>query len=208
MNGLVRGVEDEIIAEIEGATYPTEHQLDLDLVAPYKTATQARRRLNDARVPMDGRAMIVGSGVEEVFLNSDQFIRADRSGDSNAFRDALIGRVAGFNVYVVPGLAPDKAYAFHRTAFVLSTRAPLVPQGAPWGASMAWGGFSLRAVMAIDPETVVDNFNADIYIGTNTVPDYGEFDENGYWEPAVEVDLDYDTPVFVRAVEISADLSS
>lgn len=203
VSGLVRGVEDAIIAEMEGATYPLQHQLTLDVNAPYKTATAARRRLNDARVPMDGRAIVCGSAVEEVFLNSDQFIRADRAGDSGAFRDAEIGRVAGFRVFVVPGLDPDKAYAFHRTAYVLSTRAPLVPRGAPWGASMAWEGFSLRLVQAIDPETVVDNFNADIYLGTNIVPDYGAFDEDGYWEPAEEIDFDHDTPTFVRAVEIT-----
>lgn len=207
VSGLVRGVEDALIAEIENAIYPAQHQLQLDVSAPYKTATAARRRLNDARVPMNDRAIICGSGVEEVFLNSDQFIRADRAGDANAFRDAEIGRVAGFRVYTVPGLDPDKAYAFHRTAFVLSTRAPLVPRGAPWGASMAWEGFSLRLVQALDGDTVVDQFNADIYLGTNIVPDYGEFDDNGYWVPATEVDLEHDTPTFVRAVEITLEAS-
>jgi len=152
---------------------------------------------------MDGRALVVGSGIEEAILGSDQFIRADRAGDSGAFRSAEIGRVAGFTVYTVPGLDPDKAYAFHRTAFVLSTRAPLVPRGAPWGASMAWDGFSMRLVQAIDPEEIVDNFHSDIYIGTNVVPDYGDFDDNGFWVPATEIDFEHDTPVFVRAVEIT-----
>ncbi|MCK9496598.1 MAG: hypothetical protein M0R75_14040 [Dehalococcoidia bacterium] len=207
-NGLVRGLEDEIIAEVEAATYPVQHQLALDLDEPYKTVTAARRRLNDARVPMDGRAIVCGSGVEEVFLNSEQFIRADRSGDTGAFRSAEIGRVAGFPVFVVPGMDPDKAFAFHRSAFVLSTRAPLVPRGAPWGASASWEGFSLRLVQAIDPDEIVDNFHADVYVGTNVVPDYGAFDEDGYWEPSVEIDDEHDEPVFVRAVEITATFGS
>lgn len=207
-NGLVRGLEDEVIALAEGAAYPEQHQLTMDASAPYKTIIEARRRLNDARVPMDGRAMVVGSAVEEAILKSDQFIRADRSGDTGAFRNAEIGRVAGFPVFTVPGLDPEKAYAFHRTAFVLSTRAPLVPRGAPWGASMAWEGFSLRLVQAIDPDEVVDNFHADIYCGTNVVTDYGEFNEKGFFEPAQNPDFDHDDPIFVRAVEITLDEGS
>lgn len=208
VSGAVRAIEDQIIAEVEGATYPAQHQLSLDLTNPYKTAVQARRRLNDARVPQDGRAIICGSGVEEVFLNSEQFIRADRAGDTNAFRNAEIGRVAGFPVFSVPGLDPDKAYAFHRTAFVLSTRAPLVPRGAPWGASMSWEGFALRLVQAIDPDEIIDMFHSDAYTGTNVVLDYGEFDENGFFEPAETIDEDHDEPIFVRAVEITAEFGS
>jgi hypothetical protein len=216
MNGMGRGIEDEIIAEIAAAPYHANNQFDVTVDANgipdpgdmYRVAIRARQSLNNARVPNGDRAIICGSAVESAFLNDEQFIRADRSGSTQTFREGEIGRVGGFSVFSIPGLNPNKAYAFHRTAFVLSSRAPLVPKGAPWGASMSWNGFAVRVIQAMDNDTLVDNFHSDVYVGTNYVADYGAFDGNGKFEPSEEPDLDHDTPLFVRAVEITLEEGS
>lgn len=204
-SGLVRGLEDELIAEMTGAPYVPQHQLELDTTNPYSTVARARRLLSDARVPMEGRALAIGSGVEEMFLNDPQFLRADRSGSTGALREAEVGRIAGFPVFTVPGLPPDEAYAFHRTAYVLNTRAPFVPRGVAWGSSLSWQGFSLRVAQQVDPDELVDNFHADVYVGTNYVHDHGAFNENGQFAPSVEPDLENNTDaLFVRAVKITS----
>src|SRR5690606_38215245 len=119
-------------------TYPVAHQVPLDEQAPLETITRARRLLNDANVPMDGRTILMGSGVEEAILNNiDILNKANESGTDSALRDATIGRLRGFNLVTSNAIDPDKAYAFHRTAFVLSLQAPMVPSGASWGASAA-----------------------------------------------------------------------
>lgn len=205
-NGLVRGIEDEIIAEIEGADYHENHVLELDEEDPLATITTARRLLNDARVPFDGRALLVGSAVEEALINV--LTPVDETGSTGALREAQVGRLRGFNVFTVPGLDPDIAVAFHRTAFVLSSRAPVVPQGAPSGAVGSYGGFALRLVQAIDPEEVVDNVHADVYVGTDTVKDVGSFDANGHWEPAEDPDDQGAEEALVRAVKIALPSSS
>lgn len=206
---LVRGIENEAIALAESATYAFNVNMNA-FSRPYNAVVRARRMLNDARVPMDGRFLAVGSAVEEEILIDDQFARADHSGSTDALREAVIGRIANMPVISIPGLSPNDAYAFHRTAFVLSTRAPMVPRGAPDGATMAWEGFAIRNVFAVDPDEMVDNFHADTWTGTNIVTDYGEVTEDsdgdpetGFFVPDATPNLDSDVPLFVRAVRLS-----
>jgi hypothetical protein len=201
-NALVRGIEDASISLLEDATYDLNVNFD-DFARPYDAIVRARRKLNDARVPMDGRVIVVGSAVDELLLTDDLFVKANESGSTDALREARTGRIAGVNVYQIPGLEPGEAYMFHRTAYVLSTRAPMVPRGAPWGTTMDWEGFALRVVMAIDPEEVVDNFNADTWYGTNIVQDYGTIDADGFFEPSENPDISQPPDVFVRAVKLT-----
>jgi hypothetical protein len=203
LSAIVRQLEDEVVDEIAEAVYPAAHVLPLDADEPYNTIVDARNRLNKARVPMSMRTLAVGADVESVVLKSEQFVRADASGSTDALREAQIGRIAGMPVINVPSLAPAEAYAFHSTAYVLSTQAPVVPNGAPWGASLSWEDFALRVVQALDPDEVVDNVHFDVFAGTNHVQDHGSFDDDGLWVPSVEPDLENGTDLqFVRAVKI------
>lgn len=208
-NALVRGIENEAIALAESATYAFNVNIN-SFSRPYDAIVRARRHLNDARVPMDGRFLAVGSAVEELILTDDLFARADQSGSDDALREARIGSIAGMPVISVPGMDPNDAYAFHRTAYVMSTRAPLVPRGAPDGATMTWQGYALRVVFAVDPDELVDNFHADVWTGTSVVRDYGSITEDsdgdpttGFWTPDADPDLDSDEPLLVRAVRLS-----
>jgi hypothetical protein len=199
---LIRGIEDEIVDEVQGASYENEVTIDRD--APYDGIVDARRKLNDARVPADGRILIMGSEVESVFLKDDQFVRADASGSTETLRNAQIGRVAGLAAISVPALEPDEAYAFHRTAYVLNSRAPMVPASAAAGSTIAADGFALRVVQILEPDTVVDNFHADVWVGTNIVEDFGKM-TNGRFQPGIDPE---DPAVgeadrFVRAVKLT-----
>ncbi|MFW6091494.1 MAG: P22 phage major capsid protein family protein [Actinomycetota bacterium] len=201
--GIARGLEDEILDELDAPDYHFHHALDQD--DPHKTIAKARRNLNDARVPMEGRRLIVGSAVEELLLTDPQFVRADQSGSTSALRDAQLGRIYNFPVFAVPGLDPESAYAFHRTAFVLNQRAPMVPRGAPWGATRAFEGFSIRYVQTVNQDDPVDQVHADVFVGTNHVSDVGTFDADGLFEPAEDPDETAETELFVRAVKIDFD---
>jgi hypothetical protein len=200
---IARGIEDEIITEAQGADY--QYHLELDRTNPHKTFFRSRRHLNDARVPQQGRTIAVGSAVEEILLTSEQFIRADVSGSTDAFRQAVIGRLAGDPVIAVPGLDPEEAYHFHRTAYVLNSRAPFVPQGAPYGATASEDGFAIRLVQAIDPDEVVDNAHADVFVGTNHVTDVGEIDSDGTFTPAEDPNDSGAQTYFLRAVKVDFD---
>jgi hypothetical protein len=183
--GVAETLEDQLVAEMSGATYANTIPYTYssgnawnDLIVP------ARELLNKARVPMAGRVLAVGSGVETELLTTDLFVHADKSGNTTALQDAEIGRKAGFTIVSVPGLNPNEAYAFHRTAYVFSERAPVVPAGAPFGASQSYAGFAIRVVRVLDPDAIEDILATDAWVGTQVVTDPGYFDANGRFVPA------------------------
>jgi hypothetical protein len=205
LGGIVRGLEDEIVTEIQtGPTY--QHSLELDLDNPTYTLTRARRLLNDSRVPKEGRAVIVGSAIEEALINA--LTPADETGSDSALREAAIGRLRGFGVFQVDALDPYEGYAFHRTAYVLNSRAPFVSRGTPWGATESFEGFAIRVAQAVDPDELTDNFHADVYVGTNHVTDAGNVDDDGIFTPAEDPDESGVEDLFVRGVKITMAESS
>lgn len=168
-------VENSIAAEMVGATYPTDHNLTMPTGStddPFDTIVDARVALNKANVPMSDRFLVVGADLEGVFLKSDHLNRVDASGTDSALRNATIGRLAGFEAVIVSNALPsDVGFAFHRTAYVLSMRAPVVPDGATYGASQSFEGLAMRWIRDYDFRNVQDRSLIDTYIGTNIVAD-------------------------------------
>lgn len=201
---VARGLEDELVDTITGASY--DLTVDLDLEDLKGSFAEAREKLNKARVPMSGRTLLIGSEIDSALIQVDNLVRFDQSGSTDTLREATIGRVYGFNVVVSNEIAPDEAYAFHSTAYVLSSRAPIVPAGAPWGASNSFAGFAIRNVRVFDPDEVEDRFIADAWVGSNIVTDQGSLDEDGRFTPSEEPDDTTPTPTdqkFVRAVHLT-----
>jgi hypothetical protein len=199
MDAVARKLEDIIVAEIEGATYA--NTVEFDAADPFASIVEARKALNNARVPMSGRSLVVGSNLEAALIVSDRFSRQDSIGPAaaTALGDAKLGRIAGFDVFTSPAIDPDEGYAFHKTAFTMSTVAPAIPAGAPWGATMSHGGFALRVVRVLDSADIVDVLATDAYVGTSVVTDRGAL-TNGVFEPAEDASGGSD--LFVRAVKI------
>jgi hypothetical protein len=173
VRAIAEGVENAVVAEITGANYANT----VEVASPhpdniYDSLVDARVMLNKANVPMSERYLIVGSDFEGILLKSDDLHQVDRSGSSSALRDAVIGSIAGFSQVVVSNALPaDQAYAFHRTAYVLSMQAPAIPSGATFGASRSAFGLAMRWIRDYDFRNVQDRSLFDVYIGTNTVSD-------------------------------------
>lgn len=186
-NGVVEEITDQAAAAVSGAAYAntiafayaSDDPWD-DLIIP------ARELLNKAHVPMGQRVLAVGSSIEAAMLKKPAFFEADKSGTTDALSEATLGRKAGFQVVAAPELAPDEAYAYHRTAFALVNKAPAVPQGAAFGAMRSAGGFAMRMVRGFDLDTVEDRTIFDSWLGVTPVTDEGYFDANGIWVPADE----------------------
>jgi hypothetical protein len=211
VRAVAEGVEDAIAAQIVAATYEASHTIDADLFTStsahdwYKIANRARKILNDSDVPKSNRWMLVGSSVEEDILNNDKFIRFDSIGTSaeDALREASIGRIAGFTVMQSNSIPETDAYCYHRSAFVLATKAPAVPRGAAFaqgvtlgqgdqmGAQSGLSGINARWLMDYDYSNTTDRSLVDTYIGTAQVGD-----------PEDVTDPDSDMAL-IRAVRIS-----
>lgn len=59
-----------------------------------------RRGMNDLKIPMRGRQQIVSTEYEESLLSVDSFVEADKSGTSQALREAAVGRLLGIDTWM------------------------------------------------------------------------------------------------------------
>lgn len=138
----------------------------------HKAAVDARKALNDLKVPVAGRVIVLGSSVEAAALKEEGFRRVDQSGSTDALRGAVIGNVAGFTVIGnVQSLPEDFAMAFHRSAFVFANVAPTVPDGVVAGAGMAFEGLAMRWIRDYDSNRLRDRSVYSSFAGTASVED-------------------------------------
>lgn len=190
VRAVAEGLENKLATEMIGADYATT--VELDTTDPYKSLVDARVAMNKSNVPMAERTCVVGADLEGVFLKSEHLSHADKSGSDSALRDAVIGRIAGFgNIYVSNALPPDVGFCFHRTAYVLTMRAPAIPDGASYGKSQAYQGLAMRWLRDYDFRNVQDRSLVDTYAGTNIIADGPDGDDEN------------ETPDFVRAVKLT-----
>lgn len=216
VGGIGEQLEQEVADVITGATYGSTITHTAGTDDPYATAVAARGLLNNAHVPFAGRALVVGTDFEAELLTSSKFVDAGQSGSTSTLREAQIGRVAGFDVYTSPAIPSDEAYAFHRTAYAMVQRAPIVPNGAPWGAQQSYQGLAIRTVQIMDPDTVENRFIADAWVGATAVTDVGHYvgdpAAGGKFTPVTDPDnpvsgsanaWEDDTARLVRAVKIT-----
>lgn len=184
--GVVMEVTSQLAAEMTGATYARSISYTYTTGNAWKDIILAAREyLNKAHVPMGDRYLAVGASVETALLGTDLFVNAASSGDGGtALSDAVIGRKGGFTIIAAPELAPNEAYAYHKTAFAMSNKAPAVPAGAAYGAMRSQDGFAMRMVRGFSLDTVEDRTVFDSWLGTTAVTDEGFFDANSVWVPS------------------------
>ncbi len=190
LNPQVLAVAEELEAlvavAIEGAPYDPAQFVDYTETADgagaafYKALVDARKILNDAHVPAEGRFVALGSTVEAAVLKEDAFRKVNEAGSSDALREAVIGRAAGFTIIGnVQGLSPDFAVAAHRSAFAFANVAPEVPDGATAGGGMVFDGFALRWIRDYDPSYLRDRSVVSSFAGAASVNDGPDVDIDG-----------------------------
>lgn len=169
VSAIAYELEDYMAELIEGAPYEETILVDpTDTVPAFITADQ---RLGEDKVPNDSRVLVVGSALAAALAKDKQFRHADWSGDTanTALREAYVGRLAGMNVIKSLAIAPDKGYVWHKTAFILAFRTPVVPEGAKAGASFSTAGVALRWLADYDYSQLGDRTLLDVYTGRKVV---------------------------------------
>src|SRR5690606_13394065 len=99
---------------------------------------------------------------------------------SQTLRQGVVGQVANFDVMTSAFLPADFGMAYHRTAFALCSRAPVVPQGVAWGQTQSSGGFAVRVMQHLSQDGTGDLQNIayfDSWFGMSTVTDNGHMDD-------------------------------
>lgn len=135
-------------------------------------------KLGRNKIPASDRHAVFSPEGAGVCLGSSLFVEADKSGATDALRDASIGRVFGFDTYMSQalGLTNNDAgqadgVAFHRHAVALVTRPLAAPLGAQSTATsvVSYKGLGLRVVRDYDISTKKDITSVDVLYGTATL---------------------------------------
>lgn len=158
---IEKAVADEI-----GALAGTGLTWGSDYIAAF---ANARKALRDMGVPAQNLVAAVGTDVAASLLKSDLLRKVDSAGTDDALRNASLGRLMGFDIVESNMLPTGAGYFYHRDAFTLVLRAPRVPEGVPFGQSVAAQGFALRWIRDYDPTVLADRSIVSTFIGTETM---------------------------------------
>lgn len=132
---------------------------------------EARKFLSQADAPAEDRWLACGSDVFNRVLKL--LTPVDFSGSTDALRNAIAGRVYGFNVIEVPGMDVGEAVAYHKSAFAMAIRAPQNPKGATQSAAITGQGLALRQVFQYDAGTAQDQSLVSTFAGAAAVYEDG-----------------------------------
>lgn len=152
---IVKHVERAVASAMQAT--PVTAGITYASTTPAKAFTQIRKKLRSNGVPAEAPLFAaVGSGVYADLLDAD------------AIDDD--GKVRGFKIVESTRLDENEIVGFVREAFALVVRAPSVPDGAPYGASVAEGGFALRHIRSYDGTVAADRSLVSAFVGVQPMP--------------------------------------
>lgn len=211
IQAVAQGVNDDITGAIEAAPFEvTIGGAEQDLWGAF---VEARRVLGRFRVP-GSRIAIIDSDFEAALLNDKRITLAQNVGDAvaqGALRDAFIGRLAGFDIFVDTSLQPGQSFFGVGSAFVQTVGAPSVPRSVYAGASIALpSGTAARWIMDYDLDYQKDRSVIDCYVGSAPILD--QYLPKSVFEANEDLPKVYDPATlnryFVRGIKMTLDGTS
>ena len=136
---------------------------------PLEVVINARKVLNARKVPMGNRVLALAPDLAAMFINLKELKDASASGTTGTLREAVIGRLFGFDVIEDPALEDGFGIAYHRDAFAHVTRPSRQPAGAAQSATIAADGFALRWIEHYNPLQLEDQSVVDTFYGAATL---------------------------------------
>lgn len=184
--------QDILARYAEAAVIPIAEAIENDLftVAGTFTATTgtygtnlssasllaARKALNDAKVSLDNRSIILSTKDEVALLSDPALATYFAYSQAQGIKEGSIGRLYGFDLYtsqLVPAVAgapvQTKNFAFDPGAIILATRGlPDAPAGSGAQTSVVTdpvSGLTLRVTMAYNPANLGVQVTVDVLYG-------------------------------------------
>jgi hypothetical protein len=119
--GLVDDADTFILAQIYAAGTALTAAALADGDAAFDKVRDLRKALRKNHVPNSQLALVINAEYEALLVGADSKLTAmDVSGTTDGLRNASIGRLLGFDVYVsenLPNVAKPQAVAFHTSAY-------------------------------------------------------------------------------------------
>lgn len=180
MGAVATGAEDKLVAVMNALAADAGYQFDLTPGAgtsddqdedTKKVILKARTLMGTNFTPMEDRFLAVSPSIASRLLHL--LTPVVNSGTTDALRDAVIGRIYGFNVVEVPTLTDGTAIAYHRSAFAFANRAPALPKGATASSLASSQGISVRQVFQYDAGHAQDQSLVSTMVGAAAVYENG-----------------------------------
>lgn len=175
MRAVAEGMEGSIVTALETATPIATISLN-DFANTYEALIEAGTLLNEENVPRAGRVVVAGSRIEAQILSDERFSKVNEAGTSDALREAMISRAAGFTVVGSNAVDPWTAYAMDRYAVAFANVAPALPEGAAMAERVSTAGLALRYLRDYNPTNStgpVDRTLVDAFVGASSVEQDG-----------------------------------
>lgn len=172
VEAVVHDIEFTVIDAFEAAPglQTGETLAAYDATDPTKYLIGLRKIMRDRWVPVSGLNMVVGTQVYADFLASNRLLSVVDSGSTAALREGQVGQIQGWTVVESNLIGESDIVAFHRDAFTLAVRAPIVPAGVAFGASQSANGHSLRWIRDYDATVMKDRSIVSTFAGVQAMP--------------------------------------
>lgn len=167
---VVKGVTDPLLVAMQGISPSASVPLVLADGSNVRAVIIALRRvLNSREVPLEGRTIAVGPGIEAAILSDPQLQKVNEAGTDGLLREATIGNLFGFTIIADPTLPDYFGVAYNRDAFAHVTRPSRNPTGAASSATISQDGFALRWLQHYNPLQLEDQSVVDTFVGAQVL---------------------------------------
>jgi hypothetical protein len=165
------GAEKTLADVMNGFTASATITPDTTAAEIHAAVLEARMTLNKRNVPVGGRILLVSPEIEMSLLidEANRLVRYQDSGSTEALRNATIGRLYGMSVIVTNELTANTFMIFDRDAFAFVLKAPPVPAGCTFGASISYQGLALRMIRDYDPSFMQDRLVVNVFAGASVL---------------------------------------
>ncbi|MHB1323984.1 MAG: P22 phage major capsid protein family protein [Coriobacteriia bacterium] len=108
MRAHAQAIDAAICALYKDVPY-TSRSGDTTAWTSLKALTAARKVLNDNKVPGDNRKALLGTTADAALLGLDAVVNAEKSGSTDALRNASLGKLIGFETFMDQNVADHVA---------------------------------------------------------------------------------------------------
>src|SRR5690606_18213318 len=176
---LVAKAEGKVILGLRAADFKTPLPSVYENTDPWKWALKVRALLNAQGAPAAGRRLLVGAAAENWLLNSERVVPVTATPEtSRAVREAVIGRIAEFEIVPVRALEDDEIFAVTSDALVIANVAPAKPEGAVSAAQLTERNWSLLHTYNYDWSYQQNASVLSTFLGVSSVNDELEVQRN------------------------------
>lgn len=179
LTAVIDRLEGKVMAGLRAAPFKTTNLAAATADDPFKKALGWKKVLDKQHTPAAGRKLVVGANVAEWIAGSDSLQKYDSQAAQAAYREAVLGRLAGFDIVFSDRATDNEIFAVHPTALVLANVAPANPDGATYSERRTYRGMGVRVLKDYDPNFLRDRSVVSTFTGISSVNDEYLTDANG-----------------------------